>query len=149
VTIPLIRLMSISVRVGDPVIVEAGAPGRRFIPILGGEVSGRLSGKVVEGGGDWQTMLPDGTIEISAHYVLDIAGEGLLEVRSEGLRHAPPDVMEALGRSERVDPSSYYFRTTMRLHGSSPAFARFNRMICLARGRREPPLVHLAVFEVG
>ena len=103
----------------------------------------------MEGGGDWQTVLPDGTIEISAHYVLDIDGQGLVEVRSDGLRHAPPDIAAALGRGEPVDPSLYYFRTAMRFRASAPALARLSHVMGLARGRRGPARVHLDVFEVG
>lgn len=146
-TIPLVPLMSIAVRVGTPHTLSAGTPGRRFVPIVGGEVTGTLTGQVLAGGGDWQTIASDGTIEIEAHYVLDIAGHGLVEVRSEGLRHGPPDVLAALGRNEQVDPSLYYFRAAMRFGTSAPGLLRLNRMVCLASGRREQGQVHLDIFE--
>jgi len=145
--LPLVPLMSIAARVGAPVTIEVGAPGRRFIPILGGEVSGAMTGKVLEGGGDWQTVAADGTLEINAHYILDIDGHGRVEVRSDGLRHAPEDVLEALDRGEDVDPSLYYFRTAIRLRGRSSS--RLNNILCLSRGRRAAQTVHLDVFEVG
>jgi hypothetical protein len=141
--------MAIAVRVGAPLTIDGGAPGRRFIPILGGEVSGGLTGEVLPGGGDWQTILPDGALELSAHYILDIAEQGLVEVRSDGLRHAPRAVLNALERGEAVDPASYYFRTSMRFRASAPGLARLNRLLGVAVGRREPPLVRLDVYEVG
>lgn len=147
-TIPLIPFMSIIVRVGDPITTDSGAPGRRFVPIVGGEVSGSMIGKVLPGGGDWQTIAPDGTLELSAHYILDIDGQGLVEVRSDGLRHAPPEILEALGRGEHVDPALYYFRTAIRLRGSCPNATRLSRTLFLASGRRAPTTVHLEVFEV-
>ncbi len=141
-------LMSVAIRVGVPVTLKPGIPGRRFVPITGGDVTGSLTGQVVAGGGDWQTIMPDGTIEIAAHYVLDIAGHGLVEVRSGGVRHAPPAIMEALGRGDAVDPSLYYFRTSIRLAASAPDLLRLSRTIYVASGRREHGQVHLDIFEV-
>lgn len=148
-SILLIPFMSILVRVGDPITTDSGSPGRRFVPIVGGEVSGSMIGEVIPGGGDWQTIASDGTLEISAHYILDVDGLGLVEVRSDGVRHAPADILEALGRGEHVDPDSYYFRTSIRLRGSSPSAARLSRLLFVARGRRAPERVDLDVFEVG
>ena len=141
-------LMSIAIRVGAPVTLEPGVPGRRFVPITGGDVTGSLNGRVVAGGGDWQTIMPDGAIEIAAHYVLDIAGHGLVEVRSEGVRHAPPHILEALGRGDAVDASLYYFRTSIRLAAGAPDLLGLSRTIYVASDRREQGQVHLDIFEV-
>ncbi len=75
------------------------------IPIVGGRVSGAYTGKVLPGGADWQTIWPDGRLELEAHYALDIDGHGLVEVLSSGVRHGPPDVLAALARGEAVDPT--------------------------------------------
>ena len=148
-TIALLPLMSIAVRVGPPRTISTDVPGRRFIPITGGVVTGSLTGEVLNGGGDWQRVAADGTLDISAHYILDIAGHGLVEVRSDGLRHAKPDILAALNRNEAVDPSHYYFRTAMRFHTNATELLRLNHIIALATGRREQGQVHLDIFEVG
>ena len=49
-----------------------------------------VKGHVIEGGVDWQWRRDDGVLEISAHYVIRADDGGLIEVRSEGLRHGPP-----------------------------------------------------------
>lgn len=121
---------------------------RRCIPILGGEVSGRWRGTVLPGGADWQQIGPDGTIEIDARYVLQLA-EGLVEVESRGLRSGPPDVLARLARGETVDPSLYYFRTAMRFRTSAPALAPLGRLIGMARGERLPEGVQLIVEGVA
>lgn len=143
---PLLRL---EVLVAPPVSIDASANGRRFIPIIGGEVSGQASGKVMAGGGDWQTLWPDGTMEIAAHYVLDIDGHGTVEVRSDGVRHGPPDVLAALARGETVDPSLYYFRTAVRLRTAAPGLSHFNKLLAVASGERAADRVRLQVFELG
>lgn len=141
-------LMTLEVLVGPPVQVDGSDHGRRFIPITGGIVGGGLAGVVLPGGGDWQTLWPDGRMDIAAHYVLDIAGQGTVEVRSEGLRHGSPQVLAALARGESVDPSSYYFRTSVRLRTAAPALERLNRLLALAVGERAADRVRLSVYEI-
>jgi hypothetical protein len=50
-------------------------------------------------------------------------------MRSFGLRHGPPEVIEAIGRGESVDPATYYFRTTPRFVTAHPAYAFLNRIV--------------------
>lgn len=147
-TIATRPLMTFAVDVGAPVSIDAGQHGRRAIPIVGGRVSGAYTGKVLPGGADWQTIWPDGRLELEAHYVLDIDGHGLVEVLSSGVRHGPPDVLAALARGEQVEPSLYYFRTSMRFRTAAPGLLHLNAIIALTKGRREKSTVHLDVFEV-
>lgn len=142
----LTPLMQLEVLVAPPVGID---PGRRFIPIVGGTVSGPWPGRVVPGGGDWQTIAPDGRMDISAHYVLELSGHGTVEVLSEGLRHGPPEVLARLAAGEAVDPSLYYFRTAVRLRTAAPALARLNALLAVAVGERCADRVRLQVFEVG
>lgn len=147
-TIETRPLMDFEVDVGKPSTVDGGAYGRRFIPITGGRVSGEYSGVVVPGGADWQIIWPDGRLDLEARYALEIDGHGLVEVLSQGVRHGPPDVLAALGRGEPVDPSLYYFRTSMRFRTAAPGLARLNAMIAVAKGRRDKSVVKLSIFEV-
>jgi hypothetical protein len=142
-------LLELSVNIGNPVSIDAGAVGRRYIPIVGGAVAGQYSGRVLEGGGDWQTIWPDGRLDISAHYILDIDGHGTVEVHSDGVRHAAPEVLAALARGEPVDRSLYYFRTAIRLRTAAPGLLRWNAILAVATAERRPDCVHLSVFEVS
>ncbi|WP_437943012.1 DUF3237 domain-containing protein [Sorangium sp. So ce281] len=145
---PLIPLMTLEVAVDRPVTVNPGSPGRRFIPIVGGTVSGGLEGRVLPGG-DWQTIWADGRMDISAHYILDIAGHGTVEILSEGVRAGPPEVLAALGRGEAVDPGLYYFRTAIRMRTSAPGLLRLNAVLALSVGERLADRVRLTVYEIG
>jgi hypothetical protein len=140
---PLIKL---EVDVAPPVVVD---PGRRMIPILGGRVSGSYTGKVIPGGADWQFIAADGRLDLEARYVISLDSHGEVEVTSLGVRHGPPDILAKLGRGEAVDPSLYYFRTSMRFRTAAPGLARLNALLCLAVGERKASVVHLDVFEVG
>jgi hypothetical protein len=147
-TIETRPLMNFEVEVGKPSTVDGGVYGRRFIPITGGRVSGEYTGVVVPGGADWQIIWPDGRLDLEARYALEIDGHGLVEVLSQGVRHGPPDVLAALARGDAVDPSLYYFRTSMRFRTAAPGLARLNAMIALAKGRRDKSVVRLSIFEV-
>ena len=142
-------LMSFEVEVGQALSIDQSAPGRRFIPILGGSVSGRLTGRICEGGGDWQTVSADGSIELEAHYIVDINGHGLVEVRSTGLRSASPEVAQAVSRGEEVDPRRVYFRTMMRFRTQANDLTWLNTRLCLSTGRREASRVRLDIHELA
>ena len=120
---------------------------RRCIPIVGGVVTGSYQGEVLNGGADWQRISDDGTIEVDARYVLRLA-DGLVEIRSRGLRAGPSSVLEQLARGETVDPAHYYFRTAMRFSTAAPALERLNRILVISRGERMASAVRLTVYEV-
>jgi hypothetical protein len=132
-------------------IVDVGSTpygGRRVIEILGGRVEGRLNGKIMTGGADWQIIRSDGVADIQARYVIEADGGARVLVTSSGLRHGPPEVLAAIARGDRVDPATYYFRTVMRFEASAPSLDWLNRIIAIARGERERLTVKLDVFEL-
>jgi hypothetical protein len=122
---------------------------RRIIAITGGTVSGpKLQGRVLPGGADWQIVRADGAADIQARYTIETDAGARILVNSEGLRHGPPAVLAALARGDNVDPSLYYFRTAMRFETSDPAADWLNRILAVARGRRDALAVRLDVYEV-
>ena len=141
------ELLSIQVRVRP--VVDLGG-GRRYVPFDGGTFDGRdgLRGTILEGGVDWQTVRPDGTLEIDAHYTLSTDADELIEVRSTGLRKAPADVAERLARGDAVDPDEYYFRTHVRFTTASPRLTWLNDLLAISTGRRDRSLVTIDVHEV-
>lgn len=129
---------------------EAPLGERRFVPLGGGTVQGpELNGTLVEGGVDWQLNRADGALEIAAHYVIRCDDGALVEVRSDGLRHGPPEVMARLARGERVPPALYYFRTLMRFTTGAPQWCHLNKVLALAVGEREAARVKLDVYRVS
>ncbi|MCB0965329.1 MAG: DUF3237 domain-containing protein [Ilumatobacter sp.] len=122
---------------------------RRLISFDEGTFEGPdLRGTVVPGGADWQLVMPDGTLEIRAHYALRTDQGESIEVVSEGVRAAPPEVLARLAAGESVDPDEYYFRTHIRLSTDSERLARLNRILGVARGERAPAGVAIHVHEV-
>jgi len=122
---------------------------RRVVDILGGSFRGdRVSGRVRPGGADWQTIGEDGAARLDARYTLETADGALVQVRSQGVRHGPPEVLAQLAAGEAVDPARYYFRTVLRFETGAPELAWLNRIIAVARGARRPRAVELQAYEL-
>ena len=100
----LVAMCQVRCEVGALVSLGPAKHGeRRFVPLGGGTVCGpELNGPLVEGGVDWQINRADGVLDIAAHDVIRADDGGLIEVRSDGLRHGPAPVMARLARGEAV-----------------------------------------------
>jgi hypothetical protein len=148
VTRPLIRLLR--AELADIVDVGITPMGhRRVVNIQGGHFEGDLiSGTVLPGGADWQWVRTDGTIDLDARYTLKTDAGELIQVTSQGLRTASPEVLARLGLGEDVDPALYYFRTVMRFETSAPALLPLTRLLAVAYGRRTRNAVELRVDEI-
>ena len=149
---PALRhLCRITARVTGLVTLGEGPYGeRRYVPIAGGEVEGdELSGEVLAGGVDWQILRRDGTLDISAQYVIRAGDGALIEVESRGYRHGPAEVMARLGRGEAVSADDYYFRTTLRFQTSAPKWQKLNSVLAIGKAMRRPDAAVLEVFLVA
>lgn len=145
----LTEVFSLAVDVGVPQSIGKDASGeRRCVPITGGKVSGKISGVILSGGADWQTLRPDGLADLDARYMLRLDGGQQVEVWSRGLRIGPAEVMAKLARGERVDPASYYMRTAMRFETAAPDLQWLVHRLHVGLGERTPDQVLLKVYAV-
>lgn len=145
--IQLRELLAIEIDVRPP--VDLGG-GRRYVAFEDGTFVGRddLRGTVLAGGVDWQTVRPDGVLEIDAHYTLETDAGETVEVRSRGVRKVRESVSARIARGEPVDPDEYYFRTHVRLTTSAPRLGFLNDLIAISTGRRDQAVVRIDVHEV-
>ena len=147
----LIPMTQVRCAVGPLVSLGAAKYGeRRYVPLGGGTVQGpELNGTLVEGGVDWQVNRADGALDIAAHYVIRADDGGLIEVKSDGVRHGPPAVMARLARGEHVLPDEYYFRTAVRFTTGAPAWLHLNKLIAISVGQREASVVKLNFYRLA
>jgi len=131
-------LMTLHVVVAGPQKIGSVPYGTRVTaPIASGHFEGpRMRGKVLPGGGDWTLLRADGVLELDLRLTLETDDGALVHLASFGLRHGPPEIIAALGRGERVDPSQYYFRTTPRFETSHSKYLFLNRLRAIATGDR-------------
>jgi Protein of unknown function (DUF3237) len=122
---------------------------RRIGVVPGGSFAGeRLSGEVLEGGSDWQTVRPDGATTLDVRLVLKTTDGALVGMTYRGLRHGPPEVIRRLEAGEVVDPASYYFRTTALFETASAHYDWINRIVAVGVGHRMAEGPVYSVFEV-
>ena len=139
----------LAVKVGAPVSLGNLPSGeRKCIPILGGEVCGAITGKIIPGGADHIVIRADGCIEIDARYCLQTDSGATIYVRDQGYRHGRPEIMQSLARAEAVNPTEYYFRTCMRLETADPVLSAINKMLFLGSACRTPEQVLIDLYKV-
>lgn len=128
---------------------DCPAGKKRIIPIVGGTVSGPLlNGRLLGVGADWQTVQRSGVADLDARYAIETQDGAVIEVLSQGLRHASPDVAARIAAGEAVPPSEYYMRTAIRLETGHPDYDWVNRSLFLASGGKIGSTVRLSVFRV-
>jgi hypothetical protein len=143
-------LMTLQVKVAGPQKIGAVPYGTRLTaPITEGHFEGpRLRGEVLAGGGDWTLLRGDGVLELDLRLTLETDDGALIHMTSFGLRHGPPEVLAALARGEKVDPSSYYFHTTPRFETANPKYAFLNRLLAVSSGDRRAEGPIYTIYEV-
>ena len=100
----------------DPPIDVGEVPGgyRRIIPIKGGTISGRINGKVLRGGADWNMVRSDGATVPVARYTLQTDDGVLIMVTNVGIMPPAPDLSMQAILEEEADLSQIYCWGTPR-----------------------------------
>ena len=122
---------------------------RRIIPIIGGQVTGQVSGTILDVGADWQSVAQDGVAELDARYAFRTPDGALVEIVNQGFRHGPPEVMQQLASGAPTPPESYYMRSTARLESGHPDYRWLNRMVFVGTGARDASTVQIDLYSVG
>jgi hypothetical protein len=118
-TRPLL-VMRLSVRKLE-IIGPTPAGVRRVGVIFGGSFAGEwLSGEVLDGGSDWQTVRSDGATALDVRLILKTHDGALIGMTYRGIRHGPPDIIARIERGETVDPATHYFRNRALFRDRGP-----------------------------
>jgi Protein of unknown function (DUF3237) len=131
--------------------IVGATPGafRRIGVVPGGSFEGeRLSGVVLDGGSDWQTVRADGATTLNVRLVLKTTDDALISMTYQGVRHGPPDVVERIEKGEAVDPASYYFRINPLFETAAAKYDWINRVVAVGTGHRRADGPIYSVFEV-
>jgi hypothetical protein len=143
------HLCDLTVQVGKPIEVGHGPQGlRRMIPILGWQVSGRLAGRVLPGGADYQLIVGGTAAQLDARYVLELDDGTRLFVHNRALRVASADVTARLLRSEPVPAAAVYFRCQPRFEAADPRWQWLNERQFVGTGERRPDTVLISFYCV-
>ncbi len=132
-------------------LIVGATPGgyRRIGVVPGGAFEGeRLSGDVLDGGSDWQSVRSDGSTALDVRLVLRTRNEALITMTYKGVRHGPADVLDRIEKGEVVDPSSYYFRINPLFETAAPEYSWINRIVAIGVGRRQADGPIYSILEV-
>jgi hypothetical protein len=122
---------------------------RRIAVVTGGSFEGeRLSGEVLDGGSDWQTVRTDGATTLNVRLVLKTKDEALIGMTYRGIRHGPPDVIARIEKGEVVDHTSYYFRINPLFETANANYEWLNRVVAVGIGHRQSDGPIYGIFEV-
>ena len=122
---------------------------RRIIPIVGGTVSGQLSGQVLAGGADFQMVVSDTVADLDARYILALDNGHRVYVQNRALRRGTAADVARLVRGEAVDPAAIYFRCAPTFEVSDPSLAWLTDSLFVGTGARYPDRVEMRFFRVA
>ena len=143
-------LFIFQIEVKPPNVIGA-TPGydRRIGEIAGGRFEGeKLSGEILSGGSDWQSLRADGTTTLNVRLVMKTDDGALIGTTYLGMRHGPKEVMDRMTRGENVSPSEYYMRATPYYETASEKYGWLNRIVSVAYGHRMAGGAIYQVFEI-
>jgi hypothetical protein len=146
-TIPLF-VVRLDVR---PLQVVGATPGayRRVGVVPSGVFEGeRLSGRVLDGGADWQNVRSDGSTALDVRLVLKTFDDALIGMTYRGIRHGAPDVIARVEKGEAVDPGDYYFRIAPLFETAATQYAWLNNVVAIGIGHRRADGPVYSIFEV-
>lgn len=142
-------VFTITARIGE--VVTAGETGigvRRIVPIIGGEVEGAITGKVLPFGADFQIIRPGELIDLEARYAFETDDGATVYVENRGMRFGPVELLQKLKRGEPVDPTLIYFRTVPRFETGHESYRWLMQHIFVASAARHADRVVIDVHRV-
>ncbi|MCW1381642.1 DUF3237 domain-containing protein [Novosphingobium sp. KCTC 2891] len=128
--------------------------GARIIaPIVGGTVKGpKISGKVLNSGGDWMVVGADGTMIIDVRCAIEAEDGTVIYVTYGGRIAIPAEAAPEVFNPETVDavdPSRYYFRSTPLFEvGLGTPHAWLNSVVAVGTGKFIKGGVKYTVYAV-
>ncbi|WP_394160129.1 DUF3237 domain-containing protein [Galactobacter valiniphilus] len=121
-----------------------------FTPVVGGSVSGpRLSGRVLSGGGDWNTKRGE-TWELEARYLLETNDGAVIDIINRGYFRATEAAMERMEAGELVaeDDPDVYFRTAAAFRTDAPRYRWLTEHQFIGKARDEDGQVCIRIFRL-
>jgi len=125
---------------------------RMIVEVTRGEFEGpKMKGKALHLGADWLRILDDGTFVIDVRTQLQTDDGELIYLYYHGYIHGTPEAMEKFMQFEDdvdIDPSTMYFRSSMRFETGSKKYNWLNHTLAMAVGRRIQNGVAYHVYEI-
>jgi hypothetical protein len=131
-------LFAMTADLEEPQAVGATPRGnRRIYYVTGGEFEGpKLKGEVLQGGGDWARVRPDGAVELDVRATLRTDDGELIYTTYRGIIRGAPNSPD------------FYFRTAPMYETASEKYGWLNQIVAVGVGNLTPTGVSYNVYEV-
>ena len=143
-------LMQLSAELDDAqVLGDVPLGTRRIMYMKRGAFAGpRLKGEVLPGGGDWVLLRADGAAELDIRLTLRTDDGNLIYTTCGGIFDVTPELRRRILEGEDIDPSEYYFRTTLAFETGAGSYRWLNRLVAVGVGRRTAAGMVTDIFAV-
>ena len=119
-----------------------------MVPILGGVVSGRLQGRLLAGGADYQIIIGGTLARFDARYIIELPDGARIFVQNTAVRAARADITARLMRGESVPPEVVYFRCQPTFETGDARWQWLHERQFIGTGVRLPDTVLMSFYTV-
>ena len=118
---------------------------RKIVPVIGGDMQGRINATVLPFGGDWALTRNDGVLELDVRLTLETEDGAQIHMTYAGMRPGSDEDIAALAEGREVPPERLYFRILPRFETAHSDWTWLNRLLCVGIGERlaEGPRYHI------
>ncbi|MEV8273511.1 DUF3237 domain-containing protein [Microbacterium sp. NPDC077184] len=108
-----------------------------LVPIVGGSVTGDISGDVLPAGGDWARLADDDLVHVEARYLMRTTAGSVVEILNTGVGHRTGDGTELT-----------YFATRPIFRTADPSLDWLHRAVFVGWAEVQPGATTISVYEV-
>ena len=114
--------------------------GRLMAMINGGDVTGKIKGKVLPVGGEFGIFISADTYKIDVRAAIQAEDGSIIYLSYGGFMHAEPAKLKMLFSHDGkdLDTSEYYWRTNPIFETAAPAYSWLNHTVFIGSGGYTP-----------
>jgi hypothetical protein len=122
---------------------------RMFLEVVEGQVTGRLNGRLLSGGGDWIVIGTDGWGQVDVRGQIGTDDGASIYMHYTGLLELNDKVMTAIASGSGTDWGDQYFRTTPRFETGDERYKWLTTNLFVSEGRlKEGGRVEYSVYRI-
>lgn len=143
------KIATFTINVDTPIVIgHTGLGKKQFIPIKSGTANGKIKGLILPSGADSQIIRWDGSVDLSARYVIQTEDDELIYIENNGIRQASKEFREQVAEGKIVPPEHVYFRTIPVFETGSAKYKWLQDRIFVGAAVRNRDSVVLDIYDV-
>jgi hypothetical protein len=117
--------------------------------VTGGTFEGpHGTGKLLDHGGDWFRLYPDGVGRLDVQIVLETSDGAIIHASYKGVMDNAGEVFQSVIERKPIAADSYYFFVTPVFDTTAPQYSWLSKIVCLGKGEVTPGGVKYRFFAV-